>query len=201
MLCASLKITWKANRTKMISLGGMMVCGVGFVCFTLAYFIGSGNVVPSATIQTTTPITNKPLEIDPNSEKNVQVGLYAKTKCFDYSTNNGTVQIINGSSVFNIRFSKSSDHDIFVLSSASNISAVARVRNTRPTTPIEFSKLDSSSSSYTVRVGEQFIVKNNNGEFFQGKILSVKDDRYGPVDEVCFAYEFDQSGVGHFLAL
>ena len=126
---------------------------------------------------------------------------YKHTKCFDYSTQNGVTQIINGSSTFNVRFSKSSDQDIFVLSSASNISAVARVRHTPPKVTIEFDKLDSSSREYTVRVGEQFIVKNNSGEFLQGKILSVKDDRFSPVDEVCFAYEFDQSGVGKFSAL
>ena len=137
-----------------------------------------------------------------NSTPIIDIANYARKQCFDYSTNNGTVNVQQGQMAFELHFSKREGSSIYLYREGTNIDAIARVPNMASGSPLDFSKFDSSSRFYSIATNEHFILKNNKGEFLQGKILSVRDDSRGdPNDEVCFAYEFDQIGKGQFISL
>jgi hypothetical protein len=124
---------------------------------------------------------------------------HLQKQCFDYSTNNGMVRVQHENAFFDLRFTKGSRDKIYLYKNSTNLVAIARIRGYSKNSLIDFSNLDSSSDHYMINVGEHFIAKSAAGQFLLGKILSLKDNSRGDTnDEVCFAYEFDQSGIGRF---
>jgi len=123
-----------------------------------------------------------------------------KRVTFDYSNNNGAVFIGKEDKQFNLSFSKASNTSIHFYSSKhsnkSNCIAICRVKNIEPSSIIKFDDYDSSSSVYTIRLGEYFIAKNPSGYYLQGKIISLKDDSSGDSnDEIIFDYIISKEPV------
>lgn len=118
---------------------------------------------------------------------------------FDYSTNDGAVIVGQGDDEFRVRFSKASNQAIYVYRGAA-ANNVARVKNKKTGEPIDFAQLDSSSSSYTIHLGEHFVLQNAKGHFLQARIVSIKDDSRGDDrDEVVFDYALHRTEK--FLAI
>jgi hypothetical protein len=153
--------------------------------------------IPLITRISTGPVTHQP------GSSIVDLSVYSRKQCFDYSTNDGLTRVTrSAASYFDLRFSKRSNTSIYLYKDNSSTVAIARIKNTPAGQPVDFADFDSSSRVYPMNIGEQFIIKNAQGEFLQGKILSLKDDSRGdPNDEVCFAYEFDSSKAGRFTSL
>ncbi len=193
----------------LIALIGMVVCGVSLASFTSIYVILSrsylGNrVEPASSVSVSQGIsgTDQAPSHKERTAADLDLEQYLHRKCFNYSTHDGIVIIQEGTKLFQLRFTKASNRQIYLYRDFTNMQAIARVRNTGRGKPIDFAKLDSTSRVYTISLGEQFLIKNDAGLFLQGKILSIKDDTGSDADdEVCFAYEFDQSGVGRFMSL
>ncbi len=121
---------------------------------------------------------------------------------FDYSTNNGLVVLGEKDIKFGAKFSKASDSTIHVYNDHSTISKVLRVKNLKSGDIININDFDNSSRSYTIGVGELFILENHNGYFLQGRLESIKDDRRGDDrDEVCFDYQILDSQNTVFKAI
>ncbi|MFK3824011.1 PIN domain-containing protein [Pseudomonas yamanorum] len=112
---------------------------------------------------------------------------------FDYSTQNGEIRIHSrNGQYFDISFSKASDDSIHIYSCPGT--RVARVKNAKSNQPLSFDAYDSSSRSYTVRIGEVFLVRNLEGGVLAARIYSIADDSRGAdSDEVTFGYLTFQS--------
>ena len=133
---------------------------------------------------------------------NACVEQYNGRTCFDYSTNDGVVPVIVNDIAFSIYFSKASDTRIHIYKDHTALSAVARLKNVQPGDQVNFHTFDSTSRAYTVHLGEYFMVRNNDGYFLLGRVLSIKDDtRDDKVDEVCFSFAIGSTKSGQFKAI
>lgn len=143
-----------------------------------------------------------PHQTDLTAMRRVDLDRYPRKTCFDYSTNDGLVNVALNTITFEIRFSKASSDRIYVYKDGTNLRAIANLRGVKPDDTADFSAFDSSSRVYTVPLGGYFIAQNDNGYFLLARILSIKDDTRGDSsDEVCFAYQIDTSKIGRFKAL
>lgn len=132
----------------------------------------------------------------------IDLNRYSKKVCFDYSTNNGKINILFNSINFELKFSKASNSEIYIYNDGTDIVSIARVKNISPGDNINFESFDSTSRSYSIGLGEYFIAKNAQSYFILGRVLSIKDDKRGDAeDEVCFAYSIDMSKTGKFKAI
>jgi hypothetical protein len=125
---------------------------------------------------------------------------------FDYSTNNGVASIGEGDCSFRLKFAKSGDSDIQMLTSShdnrSSVKRLARVKPVPTGSTLRFKDFDSSSTIYRIGTGEIFLVENPQSCFMQGKIIQIKDDsRSAEHDEVTFDYQINGIGNGEFRAL
>lgn len=121
---------------------------------------------------------------------------------FNYSKNNGLILIGADDMQFGVKFSKASNTSIHVYARHPTVKEVARAKDFATGDIIEFDKLDSSSSSYTVQVNEHFIIKNSKGYYMQVRIKSIKDDTRGDAeDEVYFGYQINTDKSSSFIAL
>lgn len=114
---------------------------------------------------------------------------------FDYSTNNGSIILSAADgTLFDLRFSKASDRSIHFLSSPTT-NLIARAKNIVPGEIVQLNSLDSTSTTYTIRVGEVFVAEHQNGSVLIGRILGIKDDSRDDLeDHVTFSYRtFNQS--------
>jgi hypothetical protein len=109
-------------------------------------------------------------------------------KIFDYSTNDGKVSVGEGVRTFVLRFAKASSDSIHFHRNGTNLARIARIKQELgPRVPWE--SLDSSSRTYTLRVGDRFMAQNDLGYLLVGRVLEIKDDSRGsPNDEVVFTY-------------
>jgi hypothetical protein len=108
---------------------------------------------------------------------------------FDYSTNDGRTPVIYGyQKVFWIKFSKAGDKTIYLYRDHSG-ARIARIKSPQSGGRVYFDQLDSSSSNYVLQIGDGFAILNSDGYMLSGRIIDVKDDRYGHKnDEVRFVY-------------
>lgn len=142
------------------------------------------------------------LQVSPRLPAGIDLNQYSRKTCFDYSTNDGLVNVVLNAITFEIRFSKASNESIHVYKDGTNLRAIADLRGVNPGDNIDFSAFDSSSRAYTVALGGYFVAQNVDGYFLLARILSIKDDTRGDTnDEVCFAYSIDASKSGRFKAL
>lgn len=113
---------------------------------------------------------------------------------FDYSTQNGEVVVlVSNVGAFKLHFSKASNESIHVYSTGGT--RVARVKGAEKHSPLLFEGYDSSSRVYTVRTGEVFLARNEDGSTLAARILKIEDDSRGSdQDEVVFSYR--ASGPG-----
>jgi hypothetical protein len=113
----------------------------------------------------------------------------AGEKSFDYSTDDGNLTISTNNGVFDLRFTKASDAQIYLIKTG-NTARIARAKSLRPGDVILIDNFDSSSSTYTIGLGEVFLVENAASELLVGRIAHIADDtrNNAPADEVRFIY-------------
>ncbi len=125
---------------------------------------------------------------------------------FDYSTDNHIVSVGSGDKEFKIGFSKASNTSIYIYNlkhkSGVNCVKVARVKDVIVGEIIRFHEYDSSSSNYTINIGEIFLAENSSGFFLQAKVVLLKDDSRGDDhDEIVFDYQINDNKNAEFIAL
>lgn len=120
---------------------------------------------------------------------------------FDYSNNDGFYSIGQAQLLFNLRFSKASDTAIHVYSDNTNVS-LAIAKNITELHTIEDGRIfDFSSRTRTAHVGQVVVFQNQNGYYAAVKIIAIKDDSRGDVqDELTFTYFIQANGSPNFTA-
>lgn len=108
---------------------------------------------------------------------------------FDYSTNDGRPLILYGyQKGFAIKFSSASKIEIHLYRDQRE-AKIARIRSAIAGQRVYFDSLESSSSSYTIAIGEGFAVLNPDGYLLVGRIVDIKNERRGDGrDEVRFLF-------------
>ena len=119
---------------------------------------------------------------------------------FDYSNNNGKYFIGNAELMFELAFSKSSDYNIQLYNDPKSIESVAIVNDTDNIKSIKDARnYDTSSRVRRPNVNQIAIIQNVNGFYAAIKILSIKDDTRGHLnDEVTFEYIIQTNGTPDF---
>ncbi len=92
--------------------------------------------------------------------------------------------------MFDINWSKSSDHNIQLLSDPDSIDTVAVVKDKNQIREIDDARTyDNSSRIRRPKVEQIAVLRNANGFFAAIKVISIKDDNRGsPFDEITFDY-------------
>ncbi len=122
---------------------------------------------------------------------------------FDYSNNNGKYFIGNAELMFELAFSKSSDYNIQLYNDPKSIESVAIVNDTDNIKSIKDARnYDTSSRVRRPNVNQIAIIQNVNGFYAAIKILSIKDDTRGHLnDEVTFEYIIQTNGTPDFTTI
>lgn len=122
---------------------------------------------------------------------------------FDYSNNNGKYFIGEAELMFELAFSKSSDYNIQLYNDPQSIKSVAIVKDTNNIRFIKDARnYDSSSRVRRPNINQIAIVQNINGFYAAIKILSIKDDTRGHLnDEVSFEYIIQANGTPDFTTI
>ncbi|MCL2570224.1 MAG: hypothetical protein FWE16_03400 [Firmicutes bacterium] len=119
---------------------------------------------------------------------------------FDYSNNNGIYRIGEGEYLFDLKFSKASNTSIHVYSDSPSVKTVALVKDVSDINMIRDTSIyDSSSRTRAPSLNQIVVLQNINGYFAAIKILSLKDDTRGDLnDEVEFEYVIQINGSSDF---
>ena len=135
----------------------------------------------------------------PTNEKYISPSTFGSVT-FDYSNNNGRYFIGQGELAFELYFSKSSSWDIMLLNDPVSINTVAIAKNLNEIREIKDARIyDGSSRIRRSNVNAIAILQNSNGFFAAIKILSIKDDTRGDVnDEITFEYIIQTNGSPDF---
>lgn len=135
----------------------------------------------------------------PNSEKYVSPATTGRVT-FDYSNNNGRYSIGAGELLFETKWSKSSDHNIQLLSDPDSISTVSVVKDKREIREVDDARTyDCSSRVRRPNVGQIALLRNSNGFWAAIKVVTIKDDtRSSQFDEVTFDYVIQTNGSPSF---
>lgn len=122
---------------------------------------------------------------------------------FDYSNNNGKYFIGDAELMFELAFSKSSDFNIHLYNDPQSIKSVAIVKDTDSIKSIKDARnYDFSSRVRSPIINQIAIIQNINGFYAAIKILSIKDDTRGPLnDEVSFEYIIQTNGTSDFTTI
>ena len=122
---------------------------------------------------------------------------------FDYSNNNGKYFIGEAELMFELSFSKSSDYNIQLYNDPKSIESVAIVNDTDNIKSIKDARnYDTSSRVRRPNVNQIAIIQNVNGFYAAIKILSIKDDTRGHLnDEVTFEYIIQTNGTPDFTTI
>jgi hypothetical protein len=122
---------------------------------------------------------------------------------FDYSNNNGRYFIGEGKLMFELDFSKSSDCNIQLYNYPKNIRTVAVVKDTDDIKSIKDARIyDGSSRVRRPNISQIAIIQNTNGFYVAIKILSIKDDTRGCLnDELSFEYIIQTNGTPDFTTI
>jgi len=109
---------------------------------------------------------------------------------FDYSNNNGRYCIGQNEYMFEIMFSKASNTSIYVYNDPPSISTIALVKDISEIELIDnANNYDTSSRARCPNINQIVILHNINGFYAAIKILEIKDDTRGALnDEVKFEY-------------
>ena len=131
----------------------------------------------------------------PSSEKYVSPATTGRVT-FDYSNNNGRYSIGSGELRFETEWSKSSDHNIQLLSDPDSILTVAVVKDKREIREVDDARTyDGSSRIRRPNVGQIAVLRNSNGFWAAIKMISIKDDTRGSqFDEITFDYVIQTNG-------
>lgn len=122
-----------------------------------------------------------------------------RTISFDYSTNDGKLAIEHLGRTFDLAFSKASDLSIHLYRWGTT-RRIARVKKMAINVPTSIDAQETSSRTYTIQLGEGFLVENDAGDVLGGRILNIKDDTRGAdCDEVTFAYTVAGPGTRVFI--
>lgn len=122
---------------------------------------------------------------------------------FDYSNNNGKYFIGDAELMFELAFSKSSDYNIQLYNDPKSIKSVAIVNDRDNIKSIKDARnYDTSSRVRRPNVNQIAIIQNVNGFYAAIKILSIKDDTRGHLnDEVTFEYLIQTNGTPDFTTI
>jgi len=135
----------------------------------------------------------------PTNEKYVSPATFG-TVTFDYSNNNGRYFIGQGELAFELGFSKSSNWDIQLYKGPSSIKTIAIAKDVKEICEIEDARqYDGSSRVRRPNVNQIAVLQNLNGFYAAIKVLSIKDDTRGDInDEVTFEYKIQTNGSPNF---
>jgi len=118
--------------------------------------------------------------------------------CFDYSQHDGQIRVGTSAFDFLLRFSKSDERSIHFYRSSHQ--RIARGKDVARGELCCFEEFDSTSSHYTLSVGDLFIVRDAKDYLLVGRLINVQDDTRGSDhDDVVFEYTIFGPGY-HFLA-
>jgi hypothetical protein len=113
---------------------------------------------------------------------------------FDYSQNDGRIEVPSELGGITVKFSKASDRSIY-LGRTEGTDAIMRLKGVTPGAPIDLNAFDATSSNYKIGLGEAFAVVSMLGEVLVGRIVSIADDERGAeADEVRFKYRVYSRG-------
>lgn len=138
----------------------------------------------------------------PSNEKYTSPAKIGKVT-FDYSNNNGRYFIGEGELMFELDFSKSSNDNIQLYKDPQNIRTVAVVKDTDNIKSIKDARIyDGSSRVRRPNINQIAILQNTNGFYVAIKILSIKDDTRGYLnDEISFEYTIQTNGTPDFTTI
>lgn len=102
---------------------------------------------------------------------------------FDYSNNNGTYVIGQKERVFTTQWSKASNTSIHAYSDSADIDSIALMKNVTDLNSINLIDADFSSRCRTPQIGDAVVWKNVNGYYAVTKIISIKDDSRGDIND------------------
>ena len=138
----------------------------------------------------------------PSNEKYTSPAI-AGNITFDYSNNNGRYFIGEGELMFELDFSKSSNDNIQLYNDPQSIRTVAVVKDTDNIKFIKDARAyDGSSRVRRPNINQIAIIQNINGFYAAIKILSIKDDTRGYInDEVLFEYIIQTNGTPDFTTI
>lgn len=113
---------------------------------------------------------------------------------FDYTTNDGVLRIERSGKAFEIRFSSSSEDTVHLYRSGPT-RRIARVRKSVLDTPTSMDAQETSSRTYTIHVGEGFLVENEAGDVLAGRVTGIDyEGRNADRHEVRFDYAITAQG-------
>lgn len=135
----------------------------------------------------------------PSSEKYVSPSSKGIVS-FDYSNNNGRYFIGQNELMFEIDFSKASDRCIYMLNDPTSIRTIALIKDITKIDLISDARnYDSSSRTRCPAINQIVVLQNSNGFYAAIKILAIKDDSRGDInDEVTFEYIIQTNGSPYF---
>ncbi|MDR1583893.1 MAG: toll/interleukin-1 receptor domain-containing protein [Prevotellaceae bacterium] len=119
---------------------------------------------------------------------------------FDYSNNNGRYTIGQNEFMFELAFSKSSNRSIYIYNDPQSINTVALVKDVTEIYLIKDARhYDASSRVRCPQINQIGVLQNKNGFYAAIKILNIKDDTRGAVnDEITFSYVIQTNGSPDF---
>jgi hypothetical protein len=101
---------------------------------------------------------------------------------------------------FKLRFSAANDKSVHLY--RDDLDYLARIRGKKVGDRLRLQDYEGAKESFTIAVGEHFIAKDKVGQMVQGKIIEVKNDRFGADhNEVTFEYVVAPARGGDFIAL
>lgn len=136
----------------------------------------------------------------PQNEKYVSPTVQGQVT-FDYSNNNGRYCIGQDELMFEVCFSKASNHRIHVYNDSESVDKIALIKDCLEIKQIADARIyDFSSRVRTPAIGQIVILQNVNGFYSALKILALKDDTRGDQnDKVSFEYVIQTNGTLSFL--
>ena len=119
---------------------------------------------------------------------------------FDYSNNNGMYCIGQNELMFEIYFSKASNSCIRMYNDPASIRTIALIKDlTKIELITDARNYDSSSRSRSPHINQIVVLQNSNGFYAAIKILAIKDDSRGDINnEVKFEYIIQTNGSPDF---
>jgi len=119
---------------------------------------------------------------------------------FDYSNNDHRFFIGEGLNLFETRWSKASDREIYAYRDPPSIESIAFAKGCSEISDItDADAFDYSSRTRRPKIGQIIIWRNINGLCAATKILSIKDDsRRSDVDELSFEFVILPDGTRNF---
>jgi len=135
----------------------------------------------------------------PSSEKYVSPSSKGVVS-FDYSNNNGKYCIGQNELMFELKFSKASNRSIYIYNDPPSIQTIALIKEISEIGLITDARnYDTSSRTRCPNINQIVTLQNKNGFYAAVKILAIKDDSRGDLnDEVSFEYIIQTNGSADF---